>query len=142
MRVLIVEEHMPGWEGLHWQELKTRGGQGPGPAEANFYRRARRLIGSLASRTPGSGSARVRRGLIRTDFWVIIGLPNAHIVNPFGYYFVKGRKFSQGRKKCANYEEYNDLSDFSPSEGKAFGVNSRHCSTMWKSGSYSHHSVM
>jgi len=31
---------------------------------------------------------------------------------------------SQGRKKCANCEEYKDLSDFSPSKDKAFGVNS------------------
>ncbi len=30
---------------------------------------------------------------------------------------------SQARKKCANCEEYKDLSDFSPSKGKAFGVN-------------------
>ncbi|SRR6266566_63035 len=29
---------------------------------------------------------------------------------------------AQGRKKCANCEEYKDLSDFSPSEGKAYGV--------------------
>ena len=101
MRVLIVEEHMPGWEGLHWQELKTRGGQGLGPAEANFYRRARRLIGSLASRTPGSGSARVRRGLIRTDFRGIIGLPNAHIVNPFGHGFVKGGQCYGPRQKTS-----------------------------------------
>jgi hypothetical protein len=31
---------------------------------------------------------------------------------------------AQGRKKCANCEEYKDLSDFSPSKDKAFGVNS------------------
>ncbi len=30
---------------------------------------------------------------------------------------------SQGRKKCANCEEYKDLADFSPSKDKAFGVN-------------------
>ena len=31
---------------------------------------------------------------------------------------------AQGRKKCANCEEYKDLSEFSPTKSKAFGVNS------------------
>jgi hypothetical protein len=71
--------------------------------------------------------------LIPLDFRGIIGLPNTHIVNPFGRYFRKAENVmgrgkkplldAQGRKKCANCEEYKDLSDFSPSEGKAYGVN-------------------
>ena len=126
--------------GLAWASIENSRGLGAWACRSELLQESQAAHGEFGF--PNSGSARVRRGLIRTDFWVIIGLPNAHIVNPFGYYFVKGRKFSQGRKKCANYEEYNDLSDFSPSEGKAFGVNSRHCSTMWKSGSYSHHSAM
>lgn len=31
---------------------------------------------------------------------------------------------AQGRKKCASCEQYKDLSDFSPTKGKAYGVNS------------------
>ena len=77
-----------------------------------------------------------------------MGLPNTYIVTPF-LRFCERREFTmgrskkplldaQGRKQCANCKQYKDLSDFSPTKGKAFGVNSwcKVCITQLKNAHY------
>ncbi len=85
--------------GLAWASIENSWGLGAWACRSELLQESQAAHGEFGFQN--SGSARVRRGLIRTDFWVIIGLPNAHIVNPFGHGFVKGGQCYGPRQKTS-----------------------------------------